>query len=67
MRKAESIWAEPTFQSLWIQEVGGGLALLHDMKQSLFKKGGVLNTLYLLAANWLQTLNYAGDLLWVIQ
>lgn len=66
VRKAESIWAEPTFQSLWIQEVGGGLALLHDMKQSLFKKGGVLNTLYLLAANWLQTLIYAGALLWVL-
>ncbi len=66
VRKTASIWAEPTFQSLWIQEVGGGLALLHDMKRSLFKKGGVLNALYLLTVNWLQTLIYAGALLWVL-
>lgn len=66
VRKAASIWAEPTFQSLWIQEVGGGLALLLDIKQSLFKKGGALNALYLLISNWLQTLIYAGALLWVL-
>ena len=66
LRKAESIWAEPTFQSLWIQEVGGGSWLFPRLSDSLFREGGVLNHLYVAAANVLQTLVYSGAFLWAL-
>ena len=66
VRKTESIWAEPTFQSLWIQEVGGGSWLFAPVTDSLLKRGGILNTIYVNAANMLQTLIYAGALLWLV-
>ena len=65
LRKTQSIWAEPTFQSLWIQEVGGKSAFLAALSPSLLKEGGVLNFCYLAAANLVQTLVFAGAFLWL--
>lgn len=66
VRKTESIWAEPTFQSLWIQEIGGESWLIPGIADSLLKKGGLLNMMYVGAANMLQTLIYAGAFLWIL-
>lgn len=66
LRKAQSIWAEPTFQSLWIQEVKGGSWLLPGMTDSLLKEGGLLNRLYLAVCNWFQTFIYMGAFLFLL-
>ena len=66
LRKAQSIWAEPTFQSLWIQEVKGGSWLLPGMTDSLLKEGGLLNRLYLGECNWFQTFIYMGAFLFLL-
>lgn len=66
LRKAQSIWAEPTFQSLWIQEVKGGSWLLPGMTDSLLKEGGLLNRLYLGVCNWFQTFIYMGAFLFLL-
>lgn len=66
LRKTESIWAEPTFQSLWIQEIGGGSWLLPGVTDSLLKKGGILNAVYLALSNAIQTLVYAGAFLFLL-
>lgn len=66
LRKVESMWAEPTFQSLWIQEVGGGSWILPQASDSLCKEGGLLNNLFVAAANVLQTLIYGGAFLWTV-
>lgn len=66
LRKAQSIWAEPTFQSLWIQEVKGGSWLLPGLTNSLLKEGGTLNGIYLAVCNWFQTLTYAGAFLFLL-
>lgn len=65
IRKAESIWAEPTFQSLWIQEVKGDSWIFPRLTQSLFERGGILNALYLSACNYMQTLVYLGTILFL--
>lgn len=41
VRKIESIWAEPTFQSLWIQEVGNTSWAEGSPPWELFKEEGV--------------------------
>lgn len=66
MRKAQSIWAEPTFQSLWIQEVKGGSWLWPGMTDSLLKEGGFLNRIYMAICNWFQTFIYMGALLFLL-
>ena len=43
VRKIESIWAEPTFQSLWIQEVGNTSWAEGSPPWELFKEEGGLN------------------------
>lgn len=66
VRKSQTIWAEPTFQSLWIQEVKGDSWLLPSLTQSLYDKGGLLNILYLTVANLFQSLVYFGAILYLI-
>lgn len=65
-RKASSIWAEPTFQSLWIQEVKGGSWLIPGFTRSLFKSDGFFNGWYVSINNYLQTLIYIGALLYIL-
>ena len=66
VRKIESIWAEPTFQSLWIQEVGNTSWAEGSPPWELFKEEGVLNRLYVFAANLMQTFVYAMACVWVV-
>lgn len=66
LRKAESVWAEPTFQSLWIQEVKGGSWLLPGFTDSLLKEGGLLNRGYMAVSNWFQTFIYVGAFLFLL-
>lgn len=66
LRKTQSIWAEPTFQSLWIQEIGGSTWLIPQVTNSLVKEGGILNTIYLVVMNYVQTLVYAGAFLFLL-
>ena len=55
VRKIESIWAEPTFQSLWIQEVGN-TSWAGSPPWELFKEEGGLNRLYVLRRIWCRRL-----------
>lgn len=66
LRKAQSIWAEPTFQSLWIQEVKGGSWLWPGMTDSLLKEGGLLNRVYFTICNYFQTFVYTGAFLFLL-
>lgn len=66
VRKIESIWAEPTFQSLWIQEVGNTSWAEGSPPWQLFKEQGVLNQIYVFAANLMQTFVYAMACVWVV-
>ena len=66
VRKIESIWAEPTFQSLWIQEVKGFGWLFPAFARSLFKEGGTANEVYWELCNAVQTMVYAGALLFAV-
>ncbi len=66
VRKIESIWAEPTFQSLWIQEVGNTSWAEESPPWQLFKEEGILNRLYVFAANWMQTFVYAMACIWAM-
>ena len=66
VRKIESIWAEPTFQSLWIQEVGNTSWAEGSLPWQLFKEEGVLNRVYVFAANLMQTFVYAMACVWVV-
>lgn len=65
IRKCGTIWAEPTFQSLWIQQVKGDSWLLPGLTRSLYEKGGILNTVYVTVCNLFQSLIYAGALLFL--
>lgn len=64
-RKIQSVWAEPTFQSLWIQEVKGPGWLFKPFALSLFREGQWANEIYWELCNALQSLVYAGALLFV--
>lgn len=66
VRKIESIWAEPTFQSLWIQEVGNTSWAEGSLPWQLFKEEGVLNWLYVFVADLMQTFVYAMACAWVV-
>lgn len=66
LKKAASIWAEPTFQSLWIQEIKGDSWLTPEFTESLFDEGGILNRLYVGFYNYVQTLVYIGALLFLL-
>lgn len=66
VRKIESIWVEPTFQSLWIQEVGNTSWAEGSLPWELLKEEGVLNRIYVFAANLMQTFVYAMACVWVI-
>lgn len=66
LRKQASIWAEPTFQSLWIQEIKGDSWLLPGMTESLFNEGGILNRIYVSFFNLMQSLVYGGALLFLL-
>lgn len=65
-RKLRSMWTEPTFQSLWIQEVKGFGWLFPSFARSLFKEGGAANEIYWELCNAVQTLVYVGALLFVV-
>lgn len=65
IRKCGTIWAEPTFQSLWIMQVKGDSWLFPRLTHSLYEKGGVLNTMYVTLCNLFQSLIYAGALLFL--
>ena len=65
-RKLRSMWTEPTFQSLWIQEVKGFGWLFSAFARSLFKEGGMANEVYWELCNAVQTLVYAGALLFAV-
>lgn len=65
-RKLRSMWTEPTFQSLWIQEVKGFGWLFPSFTRSLFQEGGTANEIYWELCNAVQTLVYGGTLLFVI-
>lgn len=65
-RKLRSIWTEPTFQSLWIQEVKGFGWLFPSFTRSLFKEGGTANEIYWQLCNAVQTLVYGGALLFAV-
>ena len=65
-KKIQSVWAEPTFQSLWIQEVKGPGWLFPSFTRSLFREGGWANEIYWELCNALQSLIYGGALLFVI-
>ena len=66
IRKIESIWAEPTFQSLWIQEVGNTSWEEGSLPWELLKEEGGLNRIYVFAANLTQTFVYAMACVWVV-
>lgn len=66
MMKLASIWAEPTFQSLWIQEIKGDSWLLPGMTESLFNESGILNRVYVTFSNLIQSLVYGGALLFLL-
>lgn len=66
IRKCGTIWAEPTFQSLWIMQVKGDSWLLPGLTRSLYEKGGALNTIYVTVCNLFQSLIYGGALLFLI-
>lgn len=65
-RKLRSMWTEPTFQSLWIQEVKGFGWLFPSFSRSLFQEGGTANEIYWELCNAVQTLIYAGSLLFTV-
>lgn len=65
LKKVASIWAEPTFQSLWIQEVGNSSWSETSLPWQLFKEEGILNKIYVFAANLMQTFVYAMSFFWV--
>lgn len=65
-RKLRSMWTEPTFQSLWIQEVKGFGWLFPSFSRSLFKAGGTANEVYWELCNAVQTLVYAGAFLFAV-
>lgn len=64
-RKLRSMWTEPTFQSLWIQEMKGRGWLFPSFAGSLFKEGGTANEVYWQLCNAVQSLVYLGALLFV--
>lgn len=66
VRKIESIWAEPTFQSLWVQEVGNTSWAEGSPPWELFKEEGGLNRIYVFAADLMQTFVYAMACVWVV-
>lgn len=66
LMKTASIWAEPTFQSLWIQEIKGNSWLLPGFTESLFQEDGMLNRIYVTFFNYIQTLVYVGALLFFL-
>lgn len=65
VKKIASIWAEPTFQSLWIQEVGNSSWEEGSLPWQLFKEEGFLNRIYVFAANLMQTFVYAMSFVWI--
>lgn len=64
-RKLRSMWTEPTFQSLWIQEMKGRGWLFPSFTGSLFKEGGAVNEIYWQLCNAVQSLVYLGALLFI--
>lgn len=66
VRKSETLWAEPAFQGLWIQEVKGGSPLIPGITGSLLEEGGILNRIFVVFFNYIQTLIYAGALLFLL-
>ena len=66
LKKAASLWAEPTFQSLWVQEVKGDSWLIPGFTQSLFQENGLAGRIYAAFFNLAQTLVYAGALLYFL-
>lgn len=66
LKKTASLWAEPTFQSLWIQEVKGDSWLMPEFTISLFNENKVLNRVYMAFFDYVQSLVYVGALLFLI-
>lgn len=66
VRKLQSMWAEPTFQSLWIQEVKGKGWLFPWFTKSLFWEGGAANEIYWEMCNAIQSMVYASAFLFAV-
>lgn len=66
LMKAASIWAEPSFQSVWIQEVKGDSWLFPELTKSLCREGGLLNRIYMAFFDCVQSLVYMGALLFFL-
>lgn len=66
LKKFASIWAEPTFQSLWIQEMGNSSWPETSMPWQLLKEEGFLNKIYVFMTNLMQTFVYAMSCIWII-
>ncbi len=64
-RKIASLWSEPTFQSVWIQEVKGSALPHPEFVNSLLHREGVWNRLYVAACNLFQTFVYFFSLAWL--
>lgn len=66
-RKIASLWAEPTFQSVWIQEVKASAMEPLAFVESLLHRGGILNTVYVAVSNVFQTFVYFFSLVWLVR
>ena len=64
--KLRSEWTDPTWQSLWIQEVGWKRAEMPDYAQDLLLPEGTGHRRLLFCWNVLQTLLYGGLFLWSV-
>lgn len=64
--KVASQWTEPTFESLWIQEVTGGFRDNPEATDALFSEGGSANVWYVGIFDLVQTLIYAGTILFLL-
>ena len=65
-QKIVSIWAEPTFQSLWIEQVRSANVERTDFVNSLLTEGGVWNSIYTQVYDLAQSFIYSFSLVFLI-
>ncbi len=66
-RKILSMWCEPTFQSVWIQEVKQSAIQPFAFVESLYQRDGILNAVYVAACDVFQTFVYFFSLVWLVR
>ncbi|MGI6002310.1 MAG: hypothetical protein ACOX74_01625 [Lachnospiraceae bacterium] len=66
IRKTQSQWTEPTFESLWIQKTADDETRGNAFTASLMEQGGRLNSIYLAVTDILQSLVYEGAFLYFL-